>query len=104
MINEKQNKGSNAAKRVLRVWMTLKGYSLTGLSNSEISKMLGESAPNVTRALNTLIEEGLVVKLDNNRFAHSIKTLQIAAAHQEHINRMRQRTDQLQAAVKAGIY
>lgn len=96
------SKGSNAAKRVLRVWQALKGQSATGLSNSDICKMLGESAPNVTRALITLMEEGLVEKNQNGRFSHSVKTLQIATAHQEHIARLRQRIDQLEANIRAG--
>lgn len=101
---KKQTHSINSAKRVLRVWKALKGHSATGLSNSEISRMLGESAPNVTRALTTLIEEGLVTRLDNGRFAHGVATLQIATAHQNHVQRMRQRIDQLEIAVKAGSY
>lgn len=100
----KQVHSINAAKRVLRVWLALKGHSTSGLSNSEICRMTGESAPNVTRALTTLIEEGLVLKLENGRFAHGIKTLQIAAAHFDHVQRLRQRLDQTEAAIRAGLY
>lgn len=102
MNSQKVNKGSNSAKRVLRVWQALKGHSATGLSNSDLCRMLGESAPNVTRALITLIEEGLVTKLENGRFAHGTKTLQIATAHQEHVARLRQRIDQMEANIRAG--
>lgn len=98
------NNTSSAAKRVLRVWIALKGHYITGLSNSEICKLLGDSAPNVTRALNTLIEEDLVTKLPTGRFSHSIKTLQIAAAHYDHIQRTKQRIHDSEASIAAGAY
>lgn len=103
-MTNKQVNGINAAKRVLRVWQALKGHSAVGLSNTEICRITGESAPNVTRALNTLIEEGFVNKLENGRFAHGVKTLQIAVAHFDHVQRMRQRLDQTEAAIRAGAY
>ena len=92
----------NAAQRVLRVWQALKGNTFTGLSNSEIAQMLGDSPANVSRALTTLIAEDLVTKLPSGRFAHSVKTLQIAAAHYDHTQRMKQRIDQMQRQISAG--
>jgi|LSQX01.1.fsa_nt_gb DNA-binding IclR family transcriptional regulator len=92
----------NAARRVLRVWQALKGNTFTGLSNSEIAQMLGDSPANVSRALTTLIAEDLVTKLPSGRFAHSVKTLQIAAAHYDHTQRMKQRIDQMQGQISAG--
>ncbi|SUA58038.1 helix-turn-helix domain-containing protein [Oligella urethralis] len=92
----------NAAQRVLRVWQALKGNTFTGLSNSEIAQMLGDSPANVSRALTTLIAEDLVTKLPSGRFAHSVKTLQIAAAHYDHTQRMKQRIDQMQGQISAG--
>lgn len=92
----------NAAQRVLRVWQALKGHTFTGLSNSEIAEMLGDSPANISRALNTLIAEDLATKLPSGRFAHSVKTLQIAAAHYDHTQRMKQRIDQMQGQISAG--
>ncbi|WP_311515301.1 helix-turn-helix domain-containing protein [Oligella urethralis] len=92
----------NAAQRVLRVWQALKGNTFTGLSNSEIAQMLDDSPANVSRALTTLIAEDLVTKLPSGRFAHSVKTLQIAAAHYDHTQRMKQRIDQMQRQISAG--
>ena len=43
-----------------------------------LAKGLNESPANINRALNTLISEGLAVKLDNGRFAPSVGLLQIA--------------------------
>ncbi|SFQ52439.1 helix-turn-helix domain-containing protein, partial [Ectopseudomonas toyotomiensis] len=67
---------SDSGARILRVLKALKGYSLTGISNGELAKGLGESPANINRAINTLIAEGLAVKLDNGRFAPSIALLQ----------------------------
>ena len=102
MSNIQTTPSSSAAKRVLRVWQVLKGHSISGLSNSDICRALGDSAPNVTRAITTLIEEDLVVKLPDGRFAHSVKTLQIALAHADHVSRMRKRIDDLEQRVHAG--
>lgn len=94
----------NSAQRVLRVWQALNGHTITGLSNSEIAKMIGDSAPNVSRALTTLVAEQLVTKLPSGRYAHSIRTLQIAAAHFEHTNRISQRIADLNKNINAGTY
>lgn len=104
MMSNLKTPSSSAAKRVLRIWMALRGYSITGLSNADLISLTGESAPNVTRAITTLIEEDLVVKLPNGRFAHSVKTLQIALAHADHINRTRQQIDDLERRIIAGSF
>lgn len=96
------NEGSKAVRRALRIWISLKGFSHTGLTNSEICRITGESAPNVTRALAPLMAEGLVVRLDNGRFAHGVRTLQIATAHKEHVERMIQRINQTEGMIIAG--
>ena len=103
MTNIKPNIGT-AATRVLRVWQSLNGHTITGLSNSDIARITGESAPNVSRALDTLIAENLVARLPSGRYAHSIRTLQIAAAHYDHIERTRQRIDDLNDTIRAGTY
>lgn len=90
-----------AATKVLDVWLALAGHTITGLSNNEISKATGQPAPNVTRALNTLIDRGLVSKLDNGRFAHSVRTLGIAQAHADHIARLSGRINETAGRITA---
>ena len=80
----------------------LKGYSLTGISNGELAKGLGESPANINRAINTLIAEGLAVKLDNGRFAPSIALLQIAQAHANEMANVISRVSEINARVAAG--
>lgn len=93
---------STSGSRTLRVLKALKGYTLTGLSNSDIAKKINESPVNVTRSLKTLIQEGLVIKLDNGLFAHSVQMLQIAQAHAIHINKMQDQITEITQRITAG--
>lgn len=92
---------STSGSRTLRVLKALKGYTLTGLSNSDIAKKINESPVNVTRSLKTLIQEGLVIKLDNGLFAHSVQMLQIAQAHAIHINKMQDQITEITQRITA---
>ena len=69
---------SEKGTRLLKVFKALEAHPIIGISNKEISDGLGISPVHVSRDLDDLIAEGLVVKLDNGNFAYSIKTLQIA--------------------------
>ncbi|MBK5142993.1 IclR family transcriptional regulator [Budviciaceae bacterium BWR-B9] len=82
---------STSGSRILKVLKAVKGYTLTGISNSAIAEGIDDSPSNVSRALSVLIEEGLVIKLDNGLFAHSIEMLRIAQAHVQHINNIQDR-------------
>lgn len=93
---------STSGTRILKVLKVLKGYTLTGLSNGDIAKMINESPVNVTRSLQTLIEEGLVIKLDNGLFAHSVQMLQIAQAHAIHITKMQDQITEINQRITAG--
>ncbi|KJZ61680.1 helix-turn-helix domain-containing protein [Pseudomonas fluorescens] len=96
------NRTVSAAARVLRVLKALKGHTVTGLSNSELAYLTQDSPSNITRAMQTLIEEGLAVKLDNGRFAHSVGVLQIAQAHAEHMVRLTGRMQEINQRIAAG--
>lgn len=93
---------SDSGARVLRVLKTLRGHSITGLANSELARALGESPATINRCLNTLIAEGLAVKLDTGRFALGIAALQIAQAHAEEMARAQQRINEINQRVLAG--
>lgn len=69
---------SKKGSRVLKVFKALEAHPIIGISNKEISDGLGLSPTQVSRDLDDLIAEGLVVKLDNGNFSYSIKTLQIS--------------------------
>ena len=91
-----------SALKVLQVWAALKGHTLTGLSNAEIAAATRQSAPNVSRALNTLVEGGYVTRYDNGRYAHSVKTLQIAQAHANHMSAFMTRAQEIDQRIAAG--
>lgn len=93
---------SDSGARILRVLKALKGYSLTGISNGELAKGLGESPSAINRAVNTLISEGLAVKLDNGRFAPSVALLQIAQAHANEMSAAQHRINEINQRVLAG--
>jgi DNA-binding IclR family transcriptional regulator len=93
---------ASSAGRVLGVLKALKGHTLTGLSNTELAQLTQDSPSNISRAMQTLIEEGLAVKLDNGRFAHSIGMLQIAQAHAEHMARLTHRMHEINQRIAAG--
>lgn len=93
---------SDSGARVLRVLKALKGHTLNGLSNGELAKALGESPANINRCLNTLIAEGMAVKLDTGRFALGMSVLQIAQAHAEEMARIQNRINEINQRVLAG--
>lgn len=78
--------------RLLKVFKALEAHPIIGISNKKISDGLGISPVHVSRDLDDLIAEGLVVKLDNGNFAYSIKTLQIA-------ERFRRQHERLQSKI-----
>lgn len=93
---------STSGARILKILKVMKGFTLTGISNGDIAKAIDESPSNVTRALQTLIDEGLVSKLDNGLFAHSIQMLQIAQAHANHIAKMHDRITEVNQRILSG--
>ena len=84
---------SEKGTRLLKVFKALEAHPIIGISNKEISDGLGISPVHVSRDLDDLIAEGLVVKLDNGNFAYSIKTLQIA-------ERFRRQHERLQSKIE----
>lgn len=92
---------SNSAIRALRVLKTLTGH-LNGLSNTQLSQSLDETPTNITRALQDLISEGLVIKLENGCFSQSVQMAQMAVAHLEAMNRAENRLQELKQRTFAG--
>lgn len=69
---------SKSAVMVLKTIKALDGYTLTGLSVTELSRKLETSQVNVTRYLNALVSEGLARKLESGRYALGVGWIQIA--------------------------
>ena len=90
---------NDSALRVLRALRALRGHTLTGLSNAELAKALGESPANITRYMDTLIAVGFATRLDTGRFAPSVAFLQYAMATAEELQRAQARITELQARI-----
>jgi DNA-binding IclR family transcriptional regulator len=66
-MNERKHRYDNAAQqRVLKTMMALFGHEIDGLSPSQIAKVVGTSASNVTRDLHNLIEAGVAERIPHN--------------------------------------
>jgi len=95
---------SKTGTMVARAIKALDGHVLTGLSNAELAKALNTSPANVTRYLNTLIEEGLAVKLDNGCFALSIGMAQIAQKVANKLANAQAQINEVAQRISAGSY
>ncbi|MEF9994646.1 MAG: helix-turn-helix domain-containing protein [Acinetobacter sp.] len=73
--------------KVLKVLKQLRGHSLTGIKLNEIAKALNENPAQVFRQLQTLIEEGLAMQIDDGSYALGRELVAIAHAHSDEINR-----------------
>lgn len=81
--------------RLLKVFKALEAHPIIGISNKEISDGLGISPVHVSRDLDDLIAEGLVVRLENGNFAYSIKTLQIAERFRRQHERLQSKLEEI---------
>lgn len=93
---------STPLQRGLRILKALKGKSLHGLSNRELAKALDESEVNISRAMETLTEEGLVQRLDTGRYAPGMQLLYIAQAFSNEMAAGQARIAELNQRVLAG--
>ncbi|HGB3471652.1 TPA: helix-turn-helix domain-containing protein [Salmonella enterica subsp. diarizonae serovar 61:l,v:z35] len=93
---------NSTLRRGLRILKALKGKSLNGLSNKELSRALGESEANISRAMGSLIEEGMVQRLKNGRYAPGMQLLYIAQAFSNEMAVAQARIAELNQRVLAG--
>ncbi|ECG5643213.1 IclR family transcriptional regulator [Salmonella enterica subsp. enterica serovar Poona] len=101
-MNEKSN--SITVTRAIRVMKALKGHSLNGLSNKELAKALGEPPANITRALSTLVSEGMAQRLESGRYAPGMQLLFIAQAFSNEMAVAQARIAELNQRVIAGSH
>lgn len=91
-------------RRGLRIIKVLKGRSLHGLSNREIATAIGDSEVNVCRAMPTLIDEGLVQRLDTGRYAPGMQLLQISQSFASEMATSQARITEMSQRVLAGSF
>lgn len=92
---------SKTGAMVLKTLKVLKGRAINGMSNGEIAKALDISPANATRYLNTLISEGLVTKLDTDRFALSVGIIAIAKATADEVANAHGRLGEFEQRISA---
>ncbi|HBO4355071.1 TPA: helix-turn-helix domain-containing protein [Pseudomonas aeruginosa] len=89
----------DSVRRALRLMKALRGHALRGLSNAELAKALGESPVNVTRYVDTLVEEGWATRLEDGRITPGIAFLQFAMATTEELDRAGARLTEMRARI-----
>ncbi|MCU4601882.1 helix-turn-helix domain-containing protein [Acinetobacter ursingii] len=94
---------NKSAGIVLEVLKALRGRSLSGATNQELSKQIGTSPATITRALKTLEQHGFAQKLDDGSYAQGKFFIQAAYAHAEEIDRAQGRINQHIQQVFAGV-
>lgn len=87
---------NTAVHKALRVLKALPGNEMNGISNGELAQATNLSPSAITRIMQALIDEGLATKLDNERFAASIRFGQLAMRTLSHLDTTRARLDELQ--------
>ena len=80
-----------SAEKVLKVLKALQGHSLKGISNKEIAQQLGEAESQVSRALQTLCEQGFAVKGDDGLYTIGTTLVRFAKAHVNEVERAKAR-------------
>lgn len=93
---------SSKGQRILKVLKALKGHSFIGVSNKELADALDLKPTQISRDLEDLMAEGLVMKLDNGRFAHSVQMLQIAQAYSNQVARLQAQINETNQRIAAG--
>jgi DNA-binding IclR family transcriptional regulator len=101
MSKENAGRTTESGARILRVLFAMKGHSLHGVSNGDLAKHLGESPSTINRLLNTMVEEGAAKKLDNGRYALSVKVLGLSQALWDELDRGQSRISELKHSVLA---
>lgn len=80
-----------SASKVLKVLKAMRGHSLSGVTNQKLSQQLGEPPATITRALQTLVEEGLAKQEDDGTYTLSAAFVQMAKAHATEVDRAKAR-------------
>lgn len=91
-----------SAEKVLKVLKALRGYSLQGISNRDLAQKLNESPSQITRALQTLVSEGLAKKDENDLYTLGTSIIQIAKSHFNEVERAKARIAEIEQRTSVG--
>ncbi|MBQ5174094.1 IclR family transcriptional regulator [Acinetobacter pittii] len=87
---------NKSASKVLKVLKALRGHSLKGATNQELANQLNESPSTITRALQTLVNEGLAMQEQDGSYTLGTAVVQMAKAHNTEIERAKARIEEVE--------
>lgn len=87
---------NKSASKVLKVLKALRGHSLKGATNQELANQLNESPSTITRALQTLVNEGLATQEHDGSYTLGTAVVQMAKAHSTEIERAKARIEEVE--------
>ncbi|MCU4481243.1 helix-turn-helix domain-containing protein [Acinetobacter ursingii] len=87
---------NKSAAKVLKVLKAMRGNSLQGITNQKLCNHLNESPANITRALQTLAEEGLVQQEEDGTYRLSAAMVQMAKSHLQEVERAKARISEFE--------
>ncbi|MFV5413877.1 helix-turn-helix domain-containing protein [Acinetobacter baumannii] len=87
---------NKSASKVLKVLKALRGHSLKGATNQELANQLNESPSTITRALQTLVKEGLAKLEQDGSYTMGTAFVQIAKSHNAEIERAKARIEEVE--------
>lgn len=85
-----------SASKVLKVLKALRGHSLSGATNQKLSQQLDESPATITRALQTLVQEGFAKQEEDGTYTLSAALVQMAKAHTTEVERAQARIAEIE--------
>ncbi|MCR1838323.1 MULTISPECIES: helix-turn-helix domain-containing protein [Rodentibacter] len=92
----------NSTQRALRILKALKGRTIYGLSNKELSEAIDDSPVNVSRATAILAEEGFLRKLPTGNWTMSFAMLNLAVAYEQDMQAIHERVNEVRQRVASG--
>lgn len=87
---------NKSASKVLKVLKALRGHSLKGATNQQLANQLNESPSTITRALQTLVNEGLAMQEQDGSYTLGTAVVQMAKAHNTEIERAKARIEEVE--------
>lgn len=92
---------SGQTGRCLRIIEKLCSHALDGMSNKELAAALSTSPANISRDVDLLASLGWAEKMDNGRYAVTVKPLSIMRLYQLHIADVTARAEHLERRIDA---
>ncbi len=94
-MSRKTDYTSPCQQRILKVMQALAGHEFAGMAPKELAAAAGTTQQNITRDLDNLKTAGLAEPMDNGRWRLTPKVIQMAVTFQVHLERVRNRLNEI---------